>query len=95
VKRGSAWKATAWAPTTMYLAPASFNAANRSLKSRFTIGAAPPGDPLDDHIPHHLHTLRGRDGSPELPVECAIIGMPEDPGEAGEAFGATIHGLVF
>jgi hypothetical protein len=30
-------------------------------------------------------------GTPELPVELAIVGVPEDAGHAGAAFCAAIH----
>jgi hypothetical protein len=69
----------------------SFNAANRSLKSRFTIGAAPPGEPFDDHVPDHLEPLFRRNVAPELPIERAVVGMTKKAGRTGEPLGATIH----
>jgi len=79
------------APTTRLAAPASFNAANRSLKSRFTIGAASPGPPLRHHVPHQFHPSPGRDRTPELAIELPVVGIPEEARRAGEALSAPTH----
>lgn len=78
VKRGSAWNETAQPPTSRYLVPASFNAANRSLKSGLTAIGLLPFLVFEDHVPHHFEALDRWHGLPKRPIERSVVVETDD-----------------
>lgn len=66
---------------------ASLNAANRSLKSRFTIRSALQDARLENHVPHQCQSFLRGDRLPEFPVERAVVWTSQQAG-------TTLHALV-
>jgi hypothetical protein len=74
------------------LAPAAFNAANRSLKSGLTATLSSPVSRLEGHGPHQLETLLRWDPAPELAVERAVVGVEaHHSGRSLATLVTTIH----
>jgi len=73
VKRGLAWKATAWAPTTRYLTPFPFKHANHSSKS--FVGQSFHLEPGAPQVVDRGYALVRGELSPEFVVGCRLVSV--------------------
>jgi len=95
VKRGWAWKATAYPPTSRSPASAAFKAANRSLKSGLTGTLSPPFVRLERHVPDERQALGGRNASPELAIEGPVVAVKgHDTARTEASLLATVSAIV-
>ena len=74
------------------LAPAAFNAANRSLKSLLTGTSPPPFRRLDRQIPHEREPLPWRNPAPELSIEGTVVLVQiDEPRSPAASLLAPVH----
>jgi hypothetical protein len=88
VKRGLAWKATAWPPTTRYLTRCAAKHANNALKSLGGLLAVLSLDPLTAQVFDDGHPLVGGELGPELAVGLLLLV------EAGDLSHPDRHQLI-
>lgn len=75
-----------------YLAPDSFNAANRSLKSGLIATVSLEGEIVERQVPDGLEPLGGGQASPERAIEAAVVGVEGDePAGPGAPAVARLH----